>query len=71
MRAFVTGAAGFVGGPLVRQLIDRGDAVTAAVRDAPGAGQLAEIGCKLVELDLAAGDPSALDSTMDGTTVPD
>ncbi len=66
MRAFVTGAAGFVGGALVRQLIDRGDSVTAAVRDASGASQLAEIGCKLVELDLAAAESSALDSAMDG-----
>ncbi|HYN64385.1 MAG TPA: NAD-dependent epimerase/dehydratase family protein [Candidatus Limnocylindrales bacterium] len=66
MRAFVTGAAGFVGGALVRQLIDRGDSVTAAVRDAPGAGHLAELGCQLVALDLAAAEPSALVAGVHG-----
>lgn len=66
MRAFVTGAAGFVGGALVRQLIDRGDSVTAAVRDAPGAGHLAELGCQLVALDLAAAEPSALVAAVHG-----
>jgi dihydroflavonol-4-reductase len=66
VRAFVTGAAGFVGGALVRQLVERGDSVTAAVRNPAAASQLSEVGCRLVELDLAAAESSALESAMDG-----
>jgi dihydroflavonol-4-reductase len=66
MRAFVTGAAGFVGGTLVRQLLARGDRVVAAVRDPAGAGSLADQGCDLVRLDLGSADPSAIESAMDG-----
>jgi dihydroflavonol-4-reductase len=66
VKAFVTGAAGFVGRALVRQLTDRGDSVTASVRDPAGAGHLAEIGCALVALDLATADPSALEAAMNG-----
>jgi uncharacterized protein YbjT (DUF2867 family) len=43
MRAFVTGAAGFVGGSLARQLIERGETVVAAVRDRERAGALAAL----------------------------
>jgi dihydroflavonol-4-reductase len=66
MRAFVTGAAGFVGQALVRGLLSRGDSVIAAVRDPASAGHLAEMGCELVALDLAAAEPSALGAAMDG-----
>ena len=66
MRILVTGAGGFIGGALVRQLLARGDAVTAVVRDAAGATDLAAGGCDLVELDLAAAEPAALAAAMRG-----
>jgi nucleoside-diphosphate-sugar epimerase len=66
MKAFVTGAGGFIGRALVRSLIARGDTVTAPVRDPAGAGHLAEIGCGLVALDLATAERSALETAMDG-----
>jgi dihydroflavonol-4-reductase len=66
MKAFVTGAAGFVGRALVRGLIDRGDSVTASVRDPASAGHLAEMGCEVVGLELAAGEPAALVAAMEG-----
>lgn len=66
MKAFVTGAAGFVGRALVRGLIDRGDSVIASVRDPAMAGHLADMGCQLVALDLATAEPAALVAAMDG-----
>jgi nucleoside-diphosphate-sugar epimerase len=52
VRAFVTGATGFVGGRLARALRERGDEVVALVRTPARAGALAELGCELVEGDL-------------------
>ena len=66
MRVLVTGAGGFIGRALVRQLLARGDAVTAVVRDQSGATELAAAGCGLVELDLAAADVGALADAMRG-----
>jgi dihydroflavonol-4-reductase len=66
MKAFVTGAAGFVGRALVRGLVDRGDSVTAAVRDPASAGPLAKMGCELVDLDLSTAEPSALEAAVQG-----
>jgi dihydroflavonol-4-reductase len=66
VKAFVTGAAGFVGGALVRQLMERGDSVTAAVRNPARAAHLAELGCELLRLDLAAAEPPALRAAIDG-----
>jgi dihydroflavonol-4-reductase len=66
MKAFVTGGAGFVGRALVRALVDRGDSVTAAVRDPASVGQLADMGCELVGLDLATAESPALVAAMDG-----
>jgi nucleoside-diphosphate-sugar epimerase len=56
MRAFVTGGTGFIGGRVVRRLRDRGDSVVALVRSPGRAGDLAEIGCELVEGDLSSRD---------------
>ena len=56
MRAFVTGGTGFIGGRLVRNLRGRGDQVVALVRNAGRAGDLAELGCELIEGDLSATD---------------
>ncbi len=50
MRAFVTGATGFLGGRLVRLLGERGDEVVALVRDRGRAG---ELDAELVEGDLS------------------
>ena len=54
MRAFVTGATGFVGGRLVERLRERGDAVIALVR-APGKAEaLRGLECALAEGDLSS-----------------
>jgi dihydroflavonol-4-reductase len=52
MRAFVTGATGFIGGYLARQLRDRGDEVVALVRAPARATDLQATGCELIEGDL-------------------
>jgi dihydroflavonol-4-reductase len=54
MRAFVTGATGFIGGRVVRKLRERGDEVVALVRSPARAGDLAELGCELAEGDLSS-----------------
>ena len=56
MRAFVTGATGFLGGRLVEQLRERGDEVVCLVRSPGKAARLRELGCELVEGDLTAVD---------------
>jgi nucleoside-diphosphate-sugar epimerase len=54
VRAFVTGGTGFIGGHLARRLRERGDEVIALVRTPSRAGALRDLGCELVEGDLAA-----------------
>ena len=54
MRAFVTGATGFVGGRLVERLRERGDEVVALVRSPAKADRLRELGCELAEGDLSS-----------------
>jgi dihydroflavonol-4-reductase len=66
VKAFVTGAAGFVGGSLVRQLVERGDSVVAVVRDPARSGGLAAIGCELIGVDLANAESAALQAAMEG-----
>ena len=53
MRAFITGATGFIGGRVARRLRERGDEVVALVRAPEKAGELRELGCELVEGDLS------------------
>ncbi|MEL6680036.1 MAG: NAD-dependent epimerase/dehydratase family protein [Pseudomonadota bacterium] len=67
-RAIVTGATGFTGGHLARELQRRGYAVRALVRklDAPKAKALAADGIELVEGD--AGDADAIDRAAEGMT---
>ncbi len=64
MRVFVTGATGFIGGCVARQLRDRGDEVVCLVRSPEKAATLTEIGCELVSGDL--GDRDAMLSAIQG-----
>jgi dihydroflavonol-4-reductase len=66
MKAFVTGAAGFIGGELARQLRERGDDVVALVRRPSSADRLREIGCALVEGDLTTMPEEALEAAIRG-----
>ena len=50
--AFVTGATGFIGSRLVKQLIDDGTEVTCLVRSESKTDQLKQMGCKFVYGDL-------------------
>src|SRR5689334_3713705 len=52
MRAFLTGATGFVGGHLVDRLLAGGHQVTALVRTPAKAAGMAERGVRLVQGDL-------------------
>ena len=56
MKAFVTGATGFIGGHVARLLRERGDDVVALVRNPDKAEALRGLGCELIEGDLASED---------------
>ena len=64
MKAFLTGATGFIGGHVARKLRERGDEVVALVRSPAKATELRELGCELVEGDLSA--EGSIRSSMDG-----
>lgn len=64
MRAFVTGATGFIGGRLARKLRERGDEVVALVRSPAKAADLDKAGCTLVQGDL--GDYNAIRKGVEG-----
>ena len=64
MKVFVTGATGFIGGRVVRELRGRGDEVTCLVRNPEKGRELAELGCELVQGDLS--DEAALGTGMNG-----
>jgi nucleoside-diphosphate-sugar epimerase len=66
MQVVVTGAAGFIGQAVVRQLRARNDEVTAPVRDPGTAEALRELGCTLLEADLATISPDALTDLIRG-----
>jgi dihydroflavonol-4-reductase len=53
VKAFVTGATGFIGGHVAGKLRGRGDDVVALVRSPAKAGGLRALGCELVEGDLS------------------
>ncbi|MFN8162037.1 MAG: NAD-dependent epimerase/dehydratase family protein [Solirubrobacterales bacterium] len=63
MRVFMTGATGFIGGEVARQLRARGDDVVCLVRDRARAAGLADHGCELVEGSLS--DASAIAAGME------
>jgi nucleoside-diphosphate-sugar epimerase len=56
MKAFVTGATGFIGGRVATKLRERGDQVVALVRSPHKAAALRGLGCDLVEGDLSDGE---------------
>ncbi len=64
MRYFVTGATGFIGGELVRQLLAAGDEVVALVRDVSRASRLAQQGVQLANGDLT--DKQIISAAMQG-----
>lgn len=63
MRYAITGATGFVGGELARQLLDQGHEVVALVRDPARAAALETAGAELIGGDLD--DHGALDALLD------
>ena len=67
MRLLVTGATGFVGGRLVRRLLEEGAEVRALVRDAARAGDLSEAGCELHEGDVL--DAASLRGAGEGVDI--
>ena len=65
MKYFLTGATGFIGGVLARQLRAAGHAVHAVVRSPARAKELADLGGRLFEGDVT--DKDSLRSAMEGT----
>ena len=66
MKVVVTGGAGFIGLAVVRQLRERGDEVVAVVRSANRSGALTDLGCTLVEADLASASAESLTDGLRG-----
>jgi nucleoside-diphosphate-sugar epimerase len=64
VKVFVTGATGFIGGEVARQLRGRGDEVVCLVRNPDKAGVVTELGCEIVSGDL--GDETAIRNGMEG-----
>lgn len=52
MKYFITGATGFIGGRVTRQLVEAGHAVVALVRNPQEARQLVEIGVSIAQGDI-------------------
>jgi dihydroflavonol-4-reductase len=64
VKVFVTGATGFIGGEVARQLRARGDEVSCLVRSPEKAGGLEGLGCVLVRGNL--GDVAAIRGAIEG-----
>jgi dihydroflavonol-4-reductase len=67
MRAFVTGGTGFIGGHVVRKLVDRGYEVCALARSDSGAAKLETTGAHAVRGDIA--DVASMREGMQGSEV--
>ncbi len=67
MRALVTGATGFVGGRLARELLDRGAEVRCLVRDPAKAEPLAQLGAELHTGDVL--EAETLGAPLDGVDI--
>lgn len=65
-RVFVTGGAGFIGRAVVRLLRQRGDDVTAVVRDPARAAFLADLRVRVVANDLGSGSVATISEQMRG-----
>jgi nucleoside-diphosphate-sugar epimerase len=67
MRVFVTGGTGFLGGALIRQLLEEGEDVVALVRSSSKGAALAELASSLPgRLDFTEGDITDRDSMRAG-----
>jgi 2-alkyl-3-oxoalkanoate reductase len=66
MKVFLTGASGFVGGELARELLEQGHSVTAAVRASSRTDSIPS-GCEVRVVDLAS--PANLEDHLRGTDV--
>src|SRR5207244_3025473 len=64
MKEFVTGATGFVGGRVVRQLIDAGHQVVVVVRNPAKAADLANLGIEIHQGDVT--DKESMRAPMQG-----
>lgn len=64
MKYFITGATGFIGGRVARQLIDAGHEVVAVVRSKSNAQELARLGVALAEGDIT--DKESMRQPMTG-----
>jgi nucleoside-diphosphate-sugar epimerase len=64
LKAFLTGATGFLGGRVAASLRARGDEVVALARSLSKGGELRRLGCDTVEGDLA--DKDAIRAGLDG-----
>jgi dihydroflavonol-4-reductase len=64
VKVFVTGATGFIGGEVIRQLRERDDRVLCLVRTPAKAEKAAALGCDLLSGDL--GDADVIGAAMQG-----